>query len=232
MAYFVNTDIKPKVGGRKAALYTQQELLTMLIEQAKTVSKKHNGYLNPILQAVQNPVLDEDNLMTHVVRALVNLDTTLQKDNKFKASTENVMCLARMGGLMGFHTLPNGLTFYGFYMGGDGEHPMFMVLYHDSKRIRLYTPTCGNTINLDCKCAFGVEEYADGFDMDKLEKKYKQLGVWIPEEDCDDLEYPLVYMYIAKYGIDTDWYFDDGLDYAWEYIQTDIESRIELVQRR
>ena len=223
---FINTDAKLKIGGRKAAQISRKALFDQILEAARLSSKNNPGYYDSLNQAVYNN-MDEDNIMTQAVQALVNLDSRCIKDYKFKASAENVMCFEREGGLMGFHTLPNGLTFYGFYMGGDWEHPIFMILYHDGKNIRLYTPTCGNTINLDCKCALGSESE----DMiPKLEAKYKKLGVWIPQDKHDNFENPLTSMYVAKYGISSDWTTSDDLDFEWNAIQRDIEARIEVFQ--
>ncbi|RDJ34980.1 MAG: hypothetical protein DWQ19_09100 [Crenarchaeota archaeon] len=73
--------------------------------------------------------------------------------------------------LVGIHTLPNGMTFWGAQAGGDWEHPVFFILYWDGKEIRGYVPKEGNVYNLKEKSAFGNNEEADeagNFDADKL----------------------------------------------------------------
>lgn len=224
MYLYINTDTTVRSGGRSAVNMTQEELKEALLNKALSICQG-TVYYDYIQEELQSN--DEDNLMHLVVSTIIE-DGAVEKDIKFNVSNENVLCEANMGGMMGFHTLANGLTFYGFHMGGDWEHPVFMILYHDGKKIRLYIPTCGNAVNLDCKCALGSEEDSENVDLCKLEKDYKSLGIWIPENDRDDLSHPFASMYVAKYGINRDWTVYDGLAYEWSLIQKDIESRIKV----
>ena len=229
MYLYINTDTTVRNGGRSAVNMTQAELKDALLNKALSIS--HGTVYYDYIQDELKSHGDEDSLMRHVVSAIIE-DEAVAKDIKFNVSNENVLCEANMGGMMGFHTLANGLTFYGFHMGGDWEHPVFMILYHDGKKVRLYIPSCGNAVNLDCKCALGSEEDSEAVDWCKLEKDYKRLGIWIPENDRDDLLHPLASMYVAKYGINQDWTVYDGLDYEWSLIQKDIESRIKVAGHR
>lgn len=76
--------------------------------------------------------------------------------------------------IMGLHTLPSGLTFWGMYAGGDWEAPVFFIVYWDGKEIRGYIPTKGNTWNTKTKEAFGNDydnedaEDAPELDPDQL----------------------------------------------------------------
>lgn len=58
---------------------------------------------------------------------------------------------------VGFHTLPNGLEYLGFCAGGDGEIPLYGIIYHDGKKLRGYIPECGNTYDTDYGTAFNSE---------------------------------------------------------------------------
>jgi hypothetical protein len=57
---------------------------------------------------------------------------------------------------LGFHTLPNGMPFWGCLAGGDWEIPILFILYLDpSKKLRAYIPERGQYYNKEEKCAFG-----------------------------------------------------------------------------
>lgn len=66
-----------------------------------------------------------------------------------------------MSRLLGYQTLPNGLTFLGGMAGGDWEHPVFFIIYYDGSRLRGYVPTEGNPWNTDTKQAYGNDEEKD-----------------------------------------------------------------------
>ena len=85
---FINTDAKLKIAGRKAAQISRKVLYDQILEAARQCSKNDPGYYDGLNQAVYNN-MDEDNIMTQAVQALVNLDSTCIKDNKFKASAKN-----------------------------------------------------------------------------------------------------------------------------------------------
>jgi hypothetical protein len=83
----------------------------------------------------------------------------LGKDLKVSFDCENFDMEGK--GILGYHTLPNGLTFLGCYGGGDWEHPVSFIIYWDGKRLRGYVPTEGNPYNTDTMQAFGNDEDAD-----------------------------------------------------------------------
>lgn len=62
-----------------------------------------------------------------------------------------------LSGLMGYVTLPNGLTFLGGTAGGDWECPVYFIVYFDGKRLRGYVPEDGNTF-----CKRGGKKFAYG----------------------------------------------------------------------
>ncbi len=63
--------------------------------------------------------------------------------------------------LLGYQSLPNGLSFIGGFGGGDWEHPVFFIIYFDGNKLRAYIPKHGNTFNPVINVAFGSEsEYS------------------------------------------------------------------------
>lgn len=69
--------------------------------------------------------------------------------------------------LIGVHTTPNGLTYYGICAGGDWEMPVFFIVYWDGKKLRGYVPTEGNPWNTTTKQAYGNDDAADAKDVHK-----------------------------------------------------------------
>lgn len=84
----------------------------------------------------------------------------LGKDLKVSFDCEN-FGMTGNGQILGYHTLPNGLTFLGCLAGGDWEYPVTFIVYWDGKRLRGYVPMNGNPWNTDTKEAFGNNKNAD-----------------------------------------------------------------------
>lgn len=59
--------------------------------------------------------------------------------------------------LLGYHTLENGLTFYGMYGTNDGSFPVFFILYFDGEKICGYIPHEGNNFSKKTNRAWGSE---------------------------------------------------------------------------
>lgn len=78
---------------------------------------------------------------------------------------------------------------------------------------------------MDCKCAFGAEDINNAV---KLEKKYRNLGVWIEKAEQDTMYFPLSAMYLAKYNISDYCLLYDALECNWDAMREDIEARLEV----
>jgi len=129
------------------------------------------------------------------------LKEKLSKDLKVKFDLENFY--SDGDGLLGYHTLPNGLALCGFKAGGDWESPVAFFCYYDGKKIRGYVPTDGNPWNTTTKEAYGNDPEAD---TKNAKKRWPELY------DTEDME---------------DWDADSGnFDFDWDAIQKDIEARI------
>ncbi|MBQ8806023.1 MAG: hypothetical protein IJZ68_06020 [Bacteroidaceae bacterium] len=217
---FINDDVKLKVGGRTAAPITDAALEELMLKTARR-------YTDELEDAVL-PLEDMDLYYT-----AQNLHfNVVDKDNKFNVDGENVIVpgvddeeddeLQDIGeSLLGFHTLPNGLTFFGYLAGGDWEYPVFMIIYYDGKKLRGYTPSYGNVVNLDCKCAFG----SDGCEMEDIpafRKKYAKYTAWKEPNDVWDTQQILRDCYLEKYGIGP----EDYIAFNYDAIRQDIEARI------
>lgn len=175
MARIINDDYKYKINGRKAPRITIDELKA----QIKKTAMKHNG----------GAYREDDEGVTYDEYAFVIIheDPTVNADQKYHIYFENFFGedSAFCDTFSGFHTLDNGLTYYGFNGGADGDMDTFGILYYDGKKIRLYFPTYGNSINAKYKCAL--------FNEGEYEIKGKIYDV---TEDDPAGEY------CAKYGLD------------------------------
>jgi hypothetical protein len=224
MARFVNDDFKLKHGGRKAARISQEDLANLMYQRANKFAVEEWGddyELEDDLNLEEGVTWYEGDCYAELIRYLME-DEALMKDvSKYRISccseaTFDGMSSEGAMNLTGMHTLSNGLTFYGYFHSVDcGPDCAFVIIYHDGKKLRAYVPTYGNAVNMDFKCVLGEEHEYDA-DYDKLETKYRKLGVW--REDKDFFR-----MYIAKYGFD-----DQTFCCNWDAIQQDIEARIEV----
>lgn len=86
-----------------------------------------------------------------------------------------------MNKVMGYNTLPNGLTFRGFSAGGDWEYPVFWIVYWDGSKLRGYVPEQGNPWNTDTKEAYGNDEKGD---LENAKKRYPDLFTDDADLDC------------------------------------------------
>lgn len=232
MARFLNDDCKLRNGGRTAPKMSISEL-------KRRLNDTQNG----------------TNHMPDRISHLLYMGT-LEKDIKYHIRLENEpterpsdfwryfpRCESK--NLVGYQTLPNGFTFYGAYgFGVSFNEPFYTIFYYDGKRIRAYTPTYGNIVNVDTKCFLGsTAEFRDSedIDLDKLSDKYSDAGIidsyLAIGEDADRA-------YLCKYGFaewDNDYIGEPwplvGPDqetcefplFNWEAIKMDIMSRIDVV---
>lgn len=96
----------------------------------------------------------------------------------FSVEMEDCGCKTSGIPLLGFCVLENGFTFYGVMGGSDWSYPIFSIFYYDGKNVQSYTPVRGNFVNLDWKCALGLEGEYCRMDEEEIIKKYKELGIY------------------------------------------------------
>jgi hypothetical protein len=92
------------------------------------------------------------------------LTPTVEKDlDKVQFDTENIAILGGRNDkdFLGYHTLPNKMSYLGVYAGGDWENPVFFIIYWDGQKLRGYIPEDGNLYNTTTKQAYGNNEEAD-----------------------------------------------------------------------
>lgn len=199
---FINDNVTLKNGGRKAVRINKQDLWNKMVKRALAVDD------DGLDEEMDNPydMNSKDNYM--VIQTLFSNDDTVGKDIKFSTEAENfTMDPHETFGndikgkpLVGFHTLENGLTFVGVELGGDGEYPFFTIFYFDGKKIRCYSPSYGNPVNLDTKSAFGNDGYTNS--------------------GC-----ARCIVYCKKYGLNY-----NQIGYNWDAIKKDIMARIVVTE--
>ena len=227
---FINDDVKLTAGSHKAVKITKEDLGKLILKKALHAPEA----MVDVLKGMDDKWYEgcEYHEFLQLVTTLMS-DTTIQKDNEFQAYAENVLGheyeqpAEEVGSnLMGVHTLDNGLTFFGFAVGGDCAAPMFMVVYYDGENLRLYTPSYGNQVNLDLKCPLGTEWVDEKNTAHrKLFKKYQKLGVC---DDEDEFWMEPAIAYLAQYDISVDALYDGSIVYNWDAIRQDIETSIEV----
>lgn len=158
MERFINDDYKVKAGGRNAVKITKDQLKELIHEYVEKYSEqmaeaKSDGFY------YKNNMEPEDYLM-EVLRV-----APISKDVKYEFDDENYQY--GWDRYSGYKTLGNGLTYFGFWSGGDWELGVFGIIYYDGKQLRAYIPTRGNMVNTGTKMAIG-----NGKDDHKILKKY------------------------------------------------------------
>lgn len=205
---FINDDVKVRQGGRNAVRMTINELRVILWKYIHTLEDAEDCF-------------DLDSKLDSDLAGLIAVrDEKLQSDIKFANYCEDTIIninksnIKYVGNpLIGFHTLANGFTFYGALGGSECSWPMFSIFYYDGKRVRAYTPTRGNFVNVDFKSALGLEGEYYEVDENKILKKYQKLGLYKPSNTSnignsifggsfDDISY--YELYLKKYGLTTD----------------------------
>lgn len=208
MARFLNDDIKLRYGGRKGIKMSIDELRIKLWDYMKKIEDVDEAF---------NGINDDE---SYALLASRNVDDSLLKDIKYYNDSENYTGVEDEFNvdyigqhLLGFHTMENGFTFYGAMGGADSALPMFSIFYYDGSRVRAYTPTRGNTVNVDFKCALELEEDClDNVNVGKIVSKYQKLGIYTPPTNPYNIPVINPYdrsindetwseMYIKKYGL-------------------------------
>lgn len=224
---FINDDQKVKADGRKAARIAIDDLQRMIHERAILVTSSRY-YLNNIGSLAD---VQAGGMALHcAIEVLHHNDAVIRRDNVYNIGCDNI-CVpgcqeykdennGKFGEhLCGWHTLPNGLSFFGYISAGDGMSGAFNIIYFDGNHLRLYTPVRGNLINMDYKCAFGDEGTMDEDLDERLMRKYREAGIDV-EEYMDMDEFWMVYP--ALYG------FTDNPPYHWNAIREEIELHITV----
>jgi len=218
---FINDDFKVKAGGRKAVRITPEELKEKL---RKAVI--NSGYYEDE-EEVEDLVMSDD---AEGYAAMAIQSDIAEDDMKYLIDHENVDTNNNNmpESLIGLHTLDNGLTFVGAFMGGDWETGAFIIVYYDGKKIRRYIPTYGNLIHVPFKSCFGSEQECENYSevVDKLAKEYKKLG--LITNVGDDFEDELPWLYFKKYGITPsfDHWKEKYKAINWDAVKYEIEQRI------
>ena len=200
---------------RKAQLVTEEQFKNLVIEYVSNLSDDDlEEFDHDLLTSLMNG--DIYDTMT----TLVMMSTLKKVENDWsKIAFDLENCYIDPADKqdhweLGFQTLNTGFTYLGVIAGGDWEHPVYAIIYHDGNTFRGYVPTKGNCFNPITKTAFG-SEYAEIEDeVDEIELRYKGL---------------------KALGIDVDSMTEDAidkavsqLDFDFVSIRKDIEARIAV----
>jgi hypothetical protein len=192
--------------GRKAQLVTEQQFKDLLIQYILKMSDNQLEDCHIESESLINAKNgDIFNILCNILMC-GDLGEINEDWSKINFDRENLyVCHKHSESTdwqLGFQTLDNGFTYVGIVAGGDWEHPIYAIIYHDGKQFRGYVPTKGNIFNPVTKSAFGNED-----DEELYIKGLLALGIHVPE-NCD----------VA--------FLDCNFNFA--EIRKDIESRIQL----
>ena len=160
------TKSEKKSSGRFFAPITKEELANKILNAFR--DNQHydeKEYKEWLEDRGCSPKMSNIKIVTENAHCLYpkQLTKQIEKDlSKVEFDTENLTCDYResfgYGKLVGFNTLPNGLTHLGISCGGDWEQSLYWIIYFDGNQLRAYIPTDGNTWNTDNKMAYGNGE--------------------------------------------------------------------------
>lgn len=157
-------------------------------------------YFAPITIAELEAKIKAEREKAHSRYSIRELTPKIKKDFKVKVDFENFEDskwnwspdnpLSKINNLLGYNTLPNGLSFLGMIAGGDWEHPIFFIFYWDGNKLRAYIPTEGNPWNTSTNQAYGNNEKEDFKNArkrwpDKFSKSEDYEGGIVEELDFD-----------------------------------------------
>lgn len=201
---------------RKAPIVTESQFKDLIIQYMSGISETEFDDLeldyDTLSEAKNGNVYD-------IIYTLLNhekLGKVMSDWNKVDFDLENLYISYNHNRewQLGFQQLGTGFTYIGVVAGGDWEHPLYAIIYHDGKTFRGYVPKKGNTYNQVTNTAFGSESNVS---------------------NSFDSENKLIIKGLEKLGCSLDGITDDNIEKAWELldfdfvqIRKDIENRIEL----
>lgn len=223
---FINENVKIEKGIRKAVSISGQELEQKIIDRAREV-KNYSPDTQVELKSAIFDIIGHDEIIKNDCNVDFHCENmTINPKSLFGSSLTDDT-------LVGTHTLDNEFSFIGVQAGGDWEYPTFFILYYDGENVRMYIPSRGNCINLDFMSAFGSESlnyytHTNGISatefFNKLEQKYKDLGIWDElVKDKDNFEWDeetAIKLYSKQY---------DDFGFHWHAIKDDIMTAIEII---
>ena len=213
---FINDDHNPPPGLRNAVKIDQLSLAAAMIGKAMQIDDTIDD------DGLWEFWYTDGELSEQVLRTLMVNDYNTMKDNQFNVSFYNCSETVHDFGcdigenLGGFHTLKNGLTFFGFFAGEI--YATFIIAYHDGNDVRLYTPVKGNLVNMDYQTALG-DEFNGDMEDDVRNDLINKHGIFGNEP-------PLADIYVQKYGFER--MELEKVGFNFDAIQEDIMAAIKV----
>jgi len=201
--------------GRKAIVLTKDELISKLKDYIENFGKGENNWtLDSYRLRKDYKMLDKD--LKKILFDMENLE--ISDCEFFDINTKE---------LVGFHTLPNGLTYLGVISGGDWEYPLFFIIYFDGSTLRGYIPEEGNVFNKSFKAAYGsecdIESPRDEFkvsDKNSIRKTFSHI---------DNVELETTLNLDMEEALEVIFGWADDLNYNSILVNKDITDRIEVL---
>jgi len=142
MAYYVNTEISVKKGGRNATKMSKDDFIAKALEFESKYGEDYES----------DEFNENDFVNTIVWYALDNPESKLGKDFKgIEFDAENALS-------RGLESTKSSIPYIRAFAGGDWQYPLDFFIYHDGKQFRVYVPTKGNAYRKDIKRVFGDNE--------------------------------------------------------------------------
>lgn len=173
---FINNDVKLKIGGRKISKLITKKELTKKFEKI--------GWKDLIEKDIK--FADMENFYVGWDGDFMEADEDCNYSRAIKLSPTKK------------------IPYLPVYYCGDWEYPINAVVYFDGKRLRAYTPSYGNFVNLKTKAAFGNDETL---------------------EESEE-----IIQYCKKYGFEFDEYSDFEIAKDIDAMLEDFETRVEIVE--
>lgn len=179
---FINDDVS-LVHDQREVPYSNEKL--DLIARIEKLAREL-GYTPPEQKEFGYWIKDADLISGKLIKTILRNDPTICGDNVYGIEAENFMCnfyhkssndigYSAVNELIGLHTFDNGITFYGFIIGGDSQHGVFVIIYNDGEHLRLYTPRLGNKLNLHRKEPLKYDDRSERY-MTKYEVDRSTIG--------------------------------------------------------
>lgn len=139
----------------------KEKLCSILVREIYA-SNSYNSFDNVFKDYIKNHNIDALIKEESVLQLIFNLSSIKRNLNSYiEFGQEFISCelesvktvllfdniLLNGKGLLGFHTLNNGLTFLGILIGDIWTIPVFCIIYYDDGKFKSYVPLIGNLYN-------------------------------------------------------------------------------------
>ena len=218
---FINDDIHVVPESIPAKAISKDELLTIVQTEANDLRQASKNKSCPKRYLERDEDMSEE-----YVKMILWMNKQVNKDNAYHLCMKSIASdylynpFVRKKDvgthLIGFQTLPNGISFLGFINRGE-RYNSFSILYYDGNDVRMYTPLRGNCVNADYKMTFGGEGAYHDINERALWRKYRACDFWNEEHDWKWALHTTSYKNMTpdEMAAEEEWREKDYDDWAW-----------------